>query len=105
MASDILNNVGRIVVEKDSYWLMQGLNIPLNKLTDWSGKQQVFKRGDWKLYAKDISQIQDQRTIGLDKIINEAETLILFDKNVGCQIEKDKKRIFCGKDLAEINAV
>lgn len=96
--SEILDNVERISIDRDTFWLMGKSEIPINKLTDWSGKQQIFKRGEWNLFVNNVKQLQDQRSIGLDKPTNEARTLILFEESVGCQIDKNKKTIFCGKD-------
>ncbi|MHA1866368.1 MAG: hypothetical protein ACTSWZ_07670 [Candidatus Heimdallarchaeaceae archaeon] len=62
-------------------------------IVPYDGPTETFNRKEWKLFAEDIRQLQDETSFG------ERRTLLIFPEGAGCQIEKGilTKRIFCGK--------
>lgn len=89
----LIENIERIVIENNSFWLVDKENLTLEEIAAKSGEKTIFKRGDWNLFVEDIKQIQDQAN---------KKTSILFDKTVDCEVDEDRKRIFCGKNPAKM---
>ena len=83
METEILKPIGRIGIDKEKI-ILYGFTKPIYR---------EFPRKKWNLFAEDIKQLQT---------FKDSFLIIFKEELVGCEIDKDKQKIFCGKEPKKV---